>query len=78
MLQLTPYLKIVEVLVSIICNNKLNNEVKSNLCSIIKVAREANTLKKGKGIKAEKQLKVSDICNTIYTDLGELHNSLMP
>jgi hypothetical protein len=77
-LHLTPYLRIAEMLVSIICNNELNEEVKSSLHNIIKVAREANSLEQGKGIQAEEQLKVSDICNTIYADLGELHNVLMP
>ena len=29
----------------------------------------------GKGTQAGEQLKVSDICNAIYADLGELHNA---
>jgi hypothetical protein len=78
MLHLTPYLRIVKMLVSIIYNNELNEEVKSSLCSAIKVAREANSLEQGKGTQVGEQLKVSDICNTIYADLGKLHNVLMP
>ena len=66
------------MLVSIIHNNELNEEVKSSLCNVIKVAREANSLEQGKGTQAGKQLKVSNICNAIYTDLGKLHNVLMP
>jgi hypothetical protein len=77
-LHLTPYLRIAEMLVSIIRNNDLSDEVKSNLRNVIKVAREANSLEVGKGTQAGEQLKVSDIRNAIYTDLGELHNVLMP
>jgi hypothetical protein len=48
-LYLTPYLRIAEMLVSIIRNNELNDKVKSSICSAIKVAREANSLEEGKG-----------------------------
>ena len=77
-LHLTPYLRIAEMLINTIENNDLSNEVKSNLRNIIKVTRKANSLEEGKGLQAGEQLKVSDIRNTIYADLGELHNILMP
>ena len=77
-LHLTPYTRIAEMLVSIIRSNALSDEVKTNLRNVIKVAREANSLEEGKGTQAGEQLKVSDIRNAIYADLGELHNILMP
>jgi hypothetical protein len=75
-LHLTPYPRIAEMLVSIIQNCELNNDAKSSLHNVIKVAREANTSVKDGGAYAREQLKVSEIREAIQADLREMYHSL--